>query len=251
MVIFILKNSKIELFQHIKSIFLNVILGVRIMEKSKEYMKVMNASLLRELKDALKISVKNPSLALYVSKMIKYQSKAQERRNENEIKGIHVPPYIIASITNRCNLHCIGCYAIAHKREMEEELSIDRWKNFFNEARELGVSVIMLAGGEPFVRSELINLIGEFKEIIFPVFTNGTLINSENIEMIKKYKNLVPVISIEGYEDDTDNRRGKGVYESVKSVIEKIKDKDIFFGVSITVTSKNYSTLQTINSYQS
>ena len=213
------------------------------MAKNENYISTMNASLFRELGDSLKITAKNPSLALFISKMIKYQKKAEKIREENEKNGLHVPSYIIASITNRCNLHCKGCYAIAHKRKLEQEMPANRWEELFNEAKQLGVSVIMLAGGEPFVRSEIIESAAKQKEIIFPVFTNGTLINDDNVNMLKRYKNIVPVLSIEGFESDTDSRRGFGVFESVKGVIDKIKNEDIFFGVSITVTSKNYDTV--------
>ncbi len=83
---------------------------------------------------------------------------------------------MIASITGKCNLHCKGCYAALNNKNCRNKLSINKWDNIFNEAKELGISIILLAGGEPFIREDLIQIVLEYKKIIFPVFTISTLI---------------------------------------------------------------------------
>ena len=89
-------------------------------------------------------------------------------------------------------------------------MSTGRWMEVFCEANELGVSIILLAGGEPFLHQEIFKITRGFREIIFPVFTNGLLLNEEIVMELKKQKNVIPVISIEGFEKETDDRRGPG-----------------------------------------
>lgn len=108
------------------------------------------------------------------------------------------------------------------------------------EAHELGVSIILIAGGEPLVRQEIAGIIEDFPEIIFPVFTNGQLIDEKLISAMEKNKNFIPVISIEGRQEETDSRRGIGVFEYVSKIIDKIRGKSIFWGVSVTLESTNF-----------
>jgi MoaA/NifB/PqqE/SkfB family radical SAM enzyme len=122
-------------------------------------------------------------------------------------------------------------------------LSKEELLALFAEAKELGILFFALAGGEPFVRQEVLTIIKEFPEIIFLVFTNGLLIDGELLENMKKQKNIVPVISLEGYQEDTDGRRGKGVYERLQITIQKLKAKRIFYSVSVTLTRSNFETV--------
>jgi MoaA/NifB/PqqE/SkfB family radical SAM enzyme len=121
-------------------------------------------------------------------------------------------------------------------------MTIDpQWFSVMNEAKELGISIVLLAGGEPFVRHEVLKLTKCFPEIIFLIFTNGLLFNQEIIHELKRQKNVVPVISMEGFEKDTDKRRGTGVYEKIQRSIEEIKCSGICFGASLTVTDDNFA----------
>ena len=208
-----------------------------------KYGKILSQSLRIFFSNAIKITLKNPSQAYFFLKTVIWQKKAAKLRQYWESKGIHVPPIMIFSITNQCNLHCKGCYNQALRQSDQEELSNDRIKGIVSEAKELGISFIVLGGGEPLVRSEVINITKDFPELIFLIFTNGLLIKDEMLFRMKKQKNLVPIISLEGYQEDTDKRRGKGVYDNLQKIIKKLKNKGIFFGVSLTVTKSNFDTI--------
>lgn len=209
----------------------------------KKYIELMNNSIYNIFKSALKISFKKPLLAFSIFKMIFRQKKMAKLRLYWKNRGLHVPPFMIASITKRCNLKCKGCYALTHanNKKVSSDLPLEKWHKLFKEARELGISLILLGGGEPFIRKDVINITAAFPEIIFPVFTNGLLINDDIIKNLKKQKNLIPIISLEGYESDTDNRRGKGVHNIVLNTMERMKDNNIFFGTSLTVTRNNFN----------
>lgn len=213
------------------------------MRKDDSYIGLMNQSILQLFKDALRITDKNPAYLWYILKTIRWQKQAIDRRKNWQQVGIHVPPFMITSITNRCNLKCKGCYARAQHRSDESEMSEVKLRSILKEARELGISLVLLAGGEPLVRTEILEIIRDFPKIIFPLFTNGLLINEEVINKLSRQKNVIPVISLEGFESDTDDRRGKGVYEYLHKMIPKMSSKNIFYGISLTTTRLNFETI--------
>jgi len=100
-----------------------------------------------------------------------------------------------------------------------------------SEAQQLGVSAILLAGGEPLIRKELLTITRDFPSIIFPLITNGTLIDETVIRQFKEQRNVIPIISIEGDECETDERRGAGIYKRLQGVMEKMRAEGIFLAV--------------------
>jgi MoaA/NifB/PqqE/SkfB family radical SAM enzyme len=98
-----------------------------------------------------------------------------------------------------------------------------------------------LAGGEPFVRPDIIDVTSRYPEIIFLVFTNGLLIDSDVMIKVKRQKNIIPVISLEGYQDDTDGRRGEGVYQHLQRIINRLQACGIFYSISVTLTRSNFT----------
>ena len=193
------------------------------------------------LKKTFKFSLKNPAFAFFALRMIRWQKKAVRRRLQWVKQGIHVPPLMMASITKRCKLTCKGCYAQALQRTSDEEITIDQWNRIMNEARELGISIVMLLGGEPFIRQDILQVTKCFPEMIFLVFTNGLLLNREIMNELKLQKNVVPMIGMEGFEKDTDKRRGKGVHGKIQKTMEGIKAGGTLFGASLTVTRDNFT----------
>jgi MoaA/NifB/PqqE/SkfB family radical SAM enzyme len=203
--------------------------------------KKLNREIRILFRDALKTIFKQPALAKFFLQTYRWQKKAGVLRLDWEKKGVHVPPFMIFSITERCNLSCKGCYAQAFNRPQEGELSTEKLKDIIGQSHELGTSIILIAGGEPLVRKEIISIMSGYPEIIFPVFTNGLLIDEEMMSVLEKQKNIVPILSIEGNRAETDSRRGDGVYEYVKKIIDKTLDKNIFWGLSLTLEKDNFN----------
>lgn len=212
-------------------------------KKESNFIRLLNESLKIFFKDALRVSLKNPSQAYFFYKTIRWQTKAARQRINLEQQGVHVPPIMIFSITNRCNLQCKGCYAQTLRPSINEEMSEEKLGDIVTEAKDLGISFIVVAGGEPFLRQEILDITKDFPEIIFLVFTNGLLMNDGLLMKLKKQKNVIPLISLEGCEEETDEYRGKGVYARLKRVITRTRRGNIFFGTSLTMTRSNYATL--------
>lgn len=203
----------------------------------------LNKAIDRLIKDIIKVSILKPQSIKFLLTFSNAHKKAQKIRKDYEKQGQHIPPFLIASITSKCNLFCSGCYSRANGSCSENknitQLKAEKWEEIFNEAKDLGISFILLAGGEPFMRKDVIEKATQIPEIIFPVFTNGTMFNDEYIKIFDKNRNLIPIISIEGDIEKTDCRRGKGVYNIVIDTMKRLKKEGVMFGVSVTVLNEN------------
>lgn len=153
------------------------------------------------------------------------------------------PPYnILISPTMRCNLACEGCYAQGFSTS--DDLDPGVMEKVIDEGTSLGVFFYTILGGEPFLRfDELEELAARHSDCLFQVFTNGTLLNEDIALRLAGVKNILPVFSIGGSCDETDRTRGPGVYGKVLEAMEHLRRRDLIFGISLTLTARNYATL--------
>ena len=195
------------------------------------------------VKEAIKATLKNPRESAFMLKFAAACRAASKKRRIAEDNGEHIPPFLIASITSKCNLHCAGCYSrCSHATtdaEPVKQLTSDEWLRIFDESDELGISFILLAGGEPMLRRDIIEAAGKKQNILFPIFTNGTFIDEKYYTLFNKCRNLIPIMSIEGDRELTDSRRGSGIYDQLLSNMEEFRKRGLIFGASVTVTTKN------------
>jgi MoaA/NifB/PqqE/SkfB family radical SAM enzyme len=202
----------------------------------------MRRGIFRAAKKAGRFYLTRPEGRAFMQNILPALERAAERRAAREAEGLHVPPMLIASITSRCNLRCAGCYARQNGGcgdARGEGLPAEAWRKIFREAAELGVSFVLLAGGEPLARRDVLDTAKDFPELIFPVFTNGTLMDADALALFDKHRNLLPVLSLEGGPAATDARRGGGVYASVREAMRALNERRALFGASVTVTSQN------------
>ena len=213
------------------------------MDQNFDLQAYLTGGVERVVADAIKATLKNPRESAFMLRFAAASRSASGRRAELKQKGEHVPPFLIASITSKCNLHCAGCYSRCNNATVDSEpvaqLSDAEWLRIFSEADELGVSFILLAGGEPLLRRDIIEAAGERQNILFPIFTNGTFIDERYLALFDRCRNLVPIMSIEGNREVTDERRGKGVYDRLIANMDAFQTRGLIFGASVTVTTKN------------
>jgi MoaA/NifB/PqqE/SkfB family radical SAM enzyme len=191
----------------------------------------------RMLFRTIRFSLMQPKIAWSVLKLMQAQFSFARIRKQTCTDELVIPPFLIYSITRSCNLNCKGCYAKVHQAGIKQEMSIKQTLSLFTQAQDLGIGIIMLAGGEPFTRRSVINLCNTFPRILFPVFTNGLLLNKAVIKGMTR--NLIPVISLEGSQAYTDERRGQDVYSILKERYILLQTYKRFWGVSLTVTQDN------------
>ncbi|MDH7569376.1 MAG: radical SAM protein [Armatimonadota bacterium] len=152
-------------------------------------------------------------------------------------KGFRPPFLLVVSPTMRCNLRCTGCYAGAYPQR--EELSPERLDRLVSEAKELGMHFMVISGGEPFLRPDLLTLFEKHSDVAFLVYTNGTLIDADVARRLAELGNAAPAISVEGFAAETDARRGPGTYAKVEAAMKALRDAGCLFGFSATVTRQN------------
>ncbi|MBQ0159342.1 MAG: radical SAM protein [Bacteroidales bacterium] len=197
---------------------------------------------------AYKNVIGNPRQALFFAQMQVAFGKAERRRKAiADSESLSVPPFLIASIATACNLRCKGCYAVQNGLvKGGKGLTAQQWRAIFDEASSLGISFALLAGGEPLTRQDILEQAAEVSNMIFPVFTNGTLINDDTVKFFSKNLNIIPFISIEGDQHQTDERRGDGIHKIVEHAMEVMEREKVFFGASITVTAENWQTATSV-----
>ncbi|UCF49330.1 MAG: radical SAM protein [Thermoplasmatales archaeon] len=212
-------------------------------KENNDFRFVLNDTLKIFFKDFIKVSIRHPSQAIFFFKTYRWQKKAAKTREKWQQQGIPVPPIMLFSITHKCNLNCKGCYEKTIRPAAKKELTDEELGDIVKQANELGISFAVIAGGEPFMRKNFFEITKNYKDMIFLIFTNGLLLNQDMINIIKKQKNIVPLISLEGCEEETDGVRGKGIYNRLENTMNKLKKQTLFFGTSLTLTSKNYDTI--------
>ena len=178
---------------------------------------------------------------------VKRAKRSRVKAREN---GLTVPPFLILSITPRCNLSCDGCFAEAAGTKLDKgskgegrtknHLNKEQWRRIIAEAKDLGVMGFIVAGGEPFLFPGLMDLCQEFNDRFFLILTNGTTLTSAHLKRLKRSTNIAVLVSIEGGLELTDARRGKGVYEQALNTLKQLNKFGVPNGVSVTITRMNF-----------
>ena len=154
----------------------------------------------------------------------------------------NIPWLILMDPTSACNLHCTGCWAAEYGNRLN--LTYNDLDSVITQGKELGIYFYMYTGGEPLVRKDdIIKLCKKHNDCAFHAFTNGTLVDEAFCEQMKEVGNLSLSISLEGFEEVNDLRRGAGVYEKVLHAMDLLKASGQIFGTSICYTSKNIETV--------
>ena len=163
----------------------------------------------------------------------------QREEAENARKyGCNIPWAILLDPTSACNLHCTGCWAAEYGNKLN--LTYDEMDDIIRQANDLGCYFFLFTGGEPLVRKDdIIRLCQAHPDCQFTAFTNATLIDDAFADEMLRVKNFIPAISVEGFEQATDFRRGEGTFRKVERAMALLKAKRLPFGLSCCYTSQN------------
>jgi MoaA/NifB/PqqE/SkfB family radical SAM enzyme len=161
-------------------------------------------------------------------------------------RGEYFPPFLYVAIINSCNLRCQGCWVdVAAK---QEKISVEAMDRLINEAKALGNSFFGIVGGEPFMHPDLLTILSHHPDCYFQVFTNGHFITDEMAKELRRLGNVTPLISIEGTEIISDERRGRdGVYSKSMEGIHNSVNNKLLTGVCTSVCQTNIDELVTEN----
>jgi MoaA/NifB/PqqE/SkfB family radical SAM enzyme len=166
-----------------------------------------------------------------------YTVYGPRRRVFFQENGYEVPSLMVISPSMKCNLNCYGCYAWDYRKA--EDLDVTIVHRIINEAKEMGIFFFVISGGEPNYWPHLIEVLETHDDAIFQIYTNGTLIDEKRAEEFARLGNALPCISVEGFEKETDERRGKGSFRKVSEAMDLLREKGVIFGFSATATREN------------
>jgi MoaA/NifB/PqqE/SkfB family radical SAM enzyme len=153
-------------------------------------------------------------------------------------KGIHFPPFLFISILNSCQLRCQGCWVdVEAPRKM---IDLDEWNKLINDAKKHGNSYFGILGGEPFMHPQLMEMLAAHPDCYFQIFTNGQMITDKVAARLREIGNATPLISIEGREVVSDERRGRlNVYSRTLAGLEACRRNKLIVGVATSVCQTN------------
>ena len=181
--------------------------------------------------DVLKATVRN----FFVNASLSGMRRQEESRQKY---GCNIPWAILMDPTSACNLHCTGCWAAEYGNKLN--MTYEELDSIINQANELGTFMFLYSGGEPLVRKkDIIRLCEAHPDCQFTAFTNGTLIDEAFAEDMLRVKNFIPAISVEGFAEATDFRRGQGTFAQVEKAMKILREHKLPFGLSCCYTSQN------------
>ena len=182
-----------------------------------------------------------PAAARAVLRFIGTWIEDMYRRTDVQQAGGVTPCTVVIEPTDRCNLFCPGCYAKSSGDG--SDLGYDRLVEIVEQVVGMGVTLITVSGGEPFLREKadhtLTRLAERFSDRAFLVYTNGTLIDDEVAARLGRVGSIFPAISVEGFEHETDARRGDGIYRRNRQARRRLAEQGVMTGFSATITREN------------
>ena len=170
---------------------------------------------------------------LYGYKGMRAISHYKSRLKKNEL----FPPFMFIALTNKCNLRCQGCWV--EKEGNSRTMSEADLETIIQAGKERGSHFFTLLGGEPYLYPNIHQVFERHKDCYFQIITNGMFFTEENGRLLRKLGNVTPLISVDGFKEQNDLRRGAGVYDAIQKGLQVLKGNKLFFGVATTVTGKN------------
>ncbi|RKX69015.1 radical SAM protein [candidate division WOR-3 bacterium] len=168
--------------------------------------------------------------------------RIQKEREFRARYGVDPPGFLTISPGMRCNLRCVGCYANSADQSAKLDYDVFSWA-IDGMKKEWGARFVTISGGEPLIyRSKgktILDICRDHSDVLFLMYTNGTLITEEMAERIADVGNLTPAISVEGLREATEARRGKGTFDKIVSAMENLRKAGVIFGLSVTATKQN------------
>ena len=155
-----------------------------------------------------------------------------------EEHGVAPPGNLMISSTTKCNLRCYGCYAGTH--QIADDLSREEVEMLIVESGKAGTNIITMLGGEPFTMPWMLDIIEQFPDVGFQIFTNSLLLDDDKIARLAKTGNAMIVIGLDGPKEFTDGRKGEGAFDGAVTNIKKLSDAGVLVGYSTMVSRLNF-----------
>jgi MoaA/NifB/PqqE/SkfB family radical SAM enzyme len=159
----------------------------------------------------------------------------------SESDGLIIPNSIYIEPTLICSRRCTDCYPanLGEKSRIEEKTA----HHAFETAEEMGINYVAMLGGEPllpYVRDLTLDVIKEHKDVAVVLCTNGDFLDEKVADRLADMHNTATFLSIDGFKEKNDRRRGNGSYENATKSMSYLRERKALIGHSSTITSQNY-----------
>lgn len=171
---------------------------------------------------------------LVINEMVR--GEAVRSRLTREL-GFELPVLLVISPTMRCPLRCYGCYSAEYERSSDLDAAV--FNRVLDEAKALGIYFIVVSGGEPFTYPGIHDIWKRHRDMWFQVYTSGVTLNQAGARRLAELGNVMPCISVEGFAEQTDRRRGAGHFKRLLGVFANLRAEGVPFGFSVTTTRDN------------
>jgi len=157
-------------------------------------------------------------------------------------KNEYFPPFLYISVINSCNLRCQGCWVDVSAKQ--QTIDVPAMNRLIRDSYAAGNSFFGIVGGEPFMHPQLLEIFAQNPKCYFQVFTNGHFITEEVAKELRRLGNVTPLISVEGTELVSDERRGRAnVLSKTMQGIENCLKHKLLTGVCTSVCQTNIDDL--------
>ncbi len=170
---------------------------------------------------------------LYAWKGMRAVSAYKRRLKDKQL----FPPFMFIALTNTCNLRCQGCWV--EKEGTAHYLPEADLDALIASGKQQKTHYYTLLGGEPFMYKGIWDIFRRHSDCYFQVITNGMLFTEENVRRLREVGNVTPLISLDGFGENNDMRRGKGVFEAADEGLKRLQKAKVLFGIATTTTGKN------------
>jgi MoaA/NifB/PqqE/SkfB family radical SAM enzyme len=180
----------------------------------------------------------SPRLLVKAGYLWVYKSRACMAAYKRRLrKGELFPPFLFLALTGACNLRCRGCWI--ESAGAIHSLSLEDVDALIAAGKRQGSSFYTLLGGEPMMYPRLWDVLERHRDCYFQIITNGMFLSDENVRRMRKLGNVTPLVSIDGFAEQNDQRRGQGVFDAVCVGLERLKRHKLLYGVATTITGAN------------
>lgn len=170
--------------------------------------------------------------------------RSVQRHKRRLKRGEYFPPFLYVSIINSCNLRCQGCWVDVSAKQ--QTIDLPAMNRLIDEAKAQGNVFFGLVGGEPFMHPELFDILAAHPDCYFQIFTNGQFITDEKAKRLREIGNATPLISVEGNEIVSDQRRGReNVFSQTMQGVHNCLNHKVFTGVCTSLCQTNIDDLLT------
>jgi MoaA/NifB/PqqE/SkfB family radical SAM enzyme len=180
----------------------------------------------------------SPRLAFKGAYLCAYKGMRAIRAYKKRIANNQLyPPFIFVALTNACNLRCHGCWV--EKEGAGHYMGPEQLDNIIANGKKHSAHYYTLLGGEPFMHKGIWDVFTRHAGCYFQVITNGMLFTDENVKKLRQAGNVTPLVSIDGWKEQNDLRRGAGVFDAANAGLDKLKKAGLIFGIACTATGTN------------